>query len=200
MKYAFFSDVHGNINALIAVYKSIKERSIENIIFLGDAIKNGNYEEDDHVVEFLKDNKIVMIKGNHDRVGENKELSPENIDFLEKAREYIIKENILAFHSSLRSPDNYLFRDYEINREHDFIMIHFGEFRFHLFGHTHERALFSISKYKSLKTLPIVPITSLDQDLSYFINPGALCSLENNDRSYAVLDTTCNTLEFINID
>ena len=62
MKIAVFSDVHGNLKALKAVLKQIKEENVDLTVFLGDIFQRGN--EEIECLELLKDNEIVCLKGN----------------------------------------------------------------------------------------------------------------------------------------
>lgn len=62
MKIAVFSDIHGNLKALKAVLKQIKEENVDLTIFLGDIFQRGN--EEIECLELLKDNEIVCLKGN----------------------------------------------------------------------------------------------------------------------------------------
>jgi predicted phosphodiesterase len=63
-KYAVISDVHANTDALGAVLKDIKERQIQSIFFLGDAIGYG--PEPNESVRLLKAECNAIIAGNHD--------------------------------------------------------------------------------------------------------------------------------------
>ena len=61
-KIAIISDIHGNLEALIAVLKDIKERKIERIICLGDIIAKGANQKE--CVELIKKHCDVVLKGN----------------------------------------------------------------------------------------------------------------------------------------
>lgn len=63
-KYAVISDVHANCEALKAVLRDIKNRQIQNIFFLGDAVGYG--PEPNESVELLKSECKTIIAGNHD--------------------------------------------------------------------------------------------------------------------------------------
>ena len=63
MKLAIFSDIHGNYQALKAIFKKIGN-DYDEVIFLGDAIGIGpdSYE----CVKLLQEKKVRFISGNHD--------------------------------------------------------------------------------------------------------------------------------------
>ena len=54
MKIAVFSDVHGNLKALKAVLKQIKEKNADLTVFLGDIFQRGN--EETECLELLNSN------------------------------------------------------------------------------------------------------------------------------------------------
>ncbi len=64
MKFAFISDVHGNLPALEAVLKEIRQSSIDEIIFLGDAVGYGPWPKE--CVQLLMQNATISVLGNHD--------------------------------------------------------------------------------------------------------------------------------------
>ena len=64
MKVAIISDIHGNYEALKAVYEDIKSSNIDGIFCLGDLIGYG--PESERVVEFIIDKGIPCILGNHE--------------------------------------------------------------------------------------------------------------------------------------
>ena len=129
MNIAFFSDVHGNIQALNAVLSDIKSLNIAKIIFLGDLVINGPSPLE--VFEKMQKLRLMCwIKGNTDdwfveineewlpstQQEENlfqlflyakKHLNNEYIDFLldcpEKCALEIDGVTILAVHGSPRS-------------------------------------------------------------------------------------------------
>lgn len=62
VKIAFLSDVHGNLEALKAVLKDIKEREITHIICLGDIIAKGSHPKE--CLELIKSQSEIVLLGN----------------------------------------------------------------------------------------------------------------------------------------
>ncbi|MBQ1999855.1 MAG: metallophosphoesterase family protein [Spirochaetales bacterium] len=62
MKIAVFSDIHGNLKALKVVLEQIKEKKVDQIVFLGDIFQRGHEEAE--CLDLIKENKIVCVKGN----------------------------------------------------------------------------------------------------------------------------------------
>lgn len=65
MKIAFISDIHGNITALNAVLKDIKNKKIDKVFCLGDIIAKGRNSEE--CVQLVKKECDVVVRGNCDR-------------------------------------------------------------------------------------------------------------------------------------
>lgn len=66
MYIAFISDIHGNYFALKAAIKKIKELNVTKIYCLGDIV---NYYYEPHkCIDLLIKNKILSIKGNHEKI------------------------------------------------------------------------------------------------------------------------------------
>jgi putative phosphoesterase len=63
--YAILSDIHGNLQALLAVLKNIKSKGIDKMINLGDHFFGAL--EPEGVAEILRENPMICISGNTDR-------------------------------------------------------------------------------------------------------------------------------------
>lgn len=66
MKYAIFSDVHGNLLNLISFFQETKEFGIENYICLGDLCNY--YPDSKEVIELIDKKAIICLMGNHDKM------------------------------------------------------------------------------------------------------------------------------------
>lgn len=63
-KIAVFSDVHGNLPALEAVLKDIKNRDVDQVFCLGDLVDCAPWTNE--VIELIRTNHISCLMGNHD--------------------------------------------------------------------------------------------------------------------------------------
>ena len=135
MRIAVISDIHGNIYALEEVLKDIQKQDVNLIICLGDLVGYGCNPND--VIEKIRDEKILCIKGNYDAsvvdkdytfIRENeinsfslpwavKTVTTENIEFLKELPQTIVLEfnnkKIQFVHGSPRKINEYLTEDYE---------------------------------------------------------------------------------------
>jgi len=64
MRYAIFSDAHGNIDAVNAMFMKAEKMDIDKYIFCGDII--GYFHQTTEVIKCLRQNRVLCIKGNHD--------------------------------------------------------------------------------------------------------------------------------------
>lgn len=64
MKVAVFSDIHGNLEALISILNDIKKEKVDEIICLGDVIGIGPNSSE--CIDLLIDNDVRNVLGNHD--------------------------------------------------------------------------------------------------------------------------------------
>ena len=64
MRIAVLSDVHGNLDALLAVFKDLDHAGIHTVFCLGDMIGYG--PDPDAVVLAVRDRKIQTVMGNHE--------------------------------------------------------------------------------------------------------------------------------------
>lgn len=127
MRIALISDIHGNVVALEAVLADIDRHSVDQIIFLGDAVTLGPHPQE--VITLLRNLDCPCIMGNHDdfvlhaeqflqdnHAVEMKErmawtvaqLSAADLDYLREFQAWIQIElndaqQLLCFHGSPRS-------------------------------------------------------------------------------------------------
>lgn len=82
MRIAVISDIHSNKYALEEVLRDIKNRQIDTIICTGDLV--GYLPFPNEVIDIIRENRILTIKGNHDaNVSNTKKLSKVEFENLE---------------------------------------------------------------------------------------------------------------------
>lgn len=204
MKYAVISDVHGNIEALNAVLKGIKDKNIREIIFLGDAVGYGPDPEE--CVGILNSECSAMLAGNHDWavlgltdieyfnpdakasiLWTRERLSREAISTLKTfvISKEIENKKILLVHSTPKEPEawHYLLTlwDAEIN-------FHYFDNRICLIGHSHQP--FIIERLPSGEMITYKDRAMLVNENRYIINVGSVGQPRDRDprACYAVID------------
>jgi predicted phosphodiesterase len=153
MRYAIISDIHGNVEALQAVFADIRKKNVDSIICLGDIV--GYYPDPERCIELVKKEVEYCVAGNHDYAAIGRidtqnftyyayaamEWTKQNIS--EKAIEYLQSlpltvnlENMYFTHSSPSNPQDwvYVFPDSEETVFEAFNSLVYGV---NFIGHTH---------------------------------------------------------------
>lgn len=77
MKVAILSDVHANLEALTAVLEDLDSRSVDRILFLGDAVGYG--ADPAPCIELLEKLVFRSVAGNHDQAAGNDQEGLEDL-------------------------------------------------------------------------------------------------------------------------
>src|SRR5215470_35592 len=159
MRYAIFTDIHANLEALETVLAKIdqiaQDDPIDQIWFLGDLVGYG--PNPNECIEKLRERTDVIIAGNHDwaAVGKidledfseaarisaewtAKELTEEHRTFLANLPERLVKDDCTLVHGSPYGP-LWEYLTSEVLAERSFQ--HFST-RFCIVGHTHVPVIF----------------------------------------------------------
>ena len=125
MRIAFLTDVHGNLEALNAILRSVNASAVDKIVCLGDLVGYG--PDPAAIVESLGalvDAGAVCIKGNHDEaacktsagMSENAkiaidwtrgQLRPPHLEFLSALPMAVADEDRLYVHASAKTPEKW---------------------------------------------------------------------------------------------
>jgi diadenosine tetraphosphatase ApaH/serine/threonine PP2A family protein phosphatase len=190
-RYLILSDIHSNLEALEAVFRTVQRRRYDGVLCMGDLVGYG--ASPNPVVTRLRRLKHpIFVRGNHDKVccgiedGSNfnaaakfssqwtqKKLSQENRRFLailpQGPRE--VMPGVLIAHGSLPDEDSYLFSDFDAYQSFEAM-----PFRVCFFGHTHFPAVF-VQDDAGIEFWQIRGETSeieLKPGSRYLINPGSV--------------------------
>lgn len=174
MRYAIFTDIHANLEALDAVLEKIdelaKEKPIDHIWFLGDLVGYG--PNPNECIDKLRKRTDIMIAGNHDWAAVGKidledfsaaarisaewtaeQLTEENKNFLANLPERIEMGECTLVHGSPYGP-LWEYLTSEVLAERSFQ--HFSS-RFCFVGHTHVPVIFQQpDAIANAPTLPLV--------------------------------------------
>ncbi len=151
MRYALISDIHGNREALDAVFEEIEGRDCDSVLCLGDIVGYG--PDPNYCVETIRRKADAAILGNHDEAVLNKDivysfnryaraaalwtsetLQDKNKQFLRGLTYSIVTEDIFLVHSSPDNPQewNYILSGYDAQRQ-----FRFFDQKTCFIGHTH---------------------------------------------------------------
>ncbi len=203
MTWAFFSDVHGNREALEAVIKDFERSGVTRRIFLGDAVGYG--ASPNECLEILGDLVEYALLGNHDiaalmdspadefnRVAQQAVMWTRSV-LTQESREWLLSfpltesfDDIRIVHASPANPErwDYILDPYSA----DFAFRHFEE-AVCFFGHSHLPLIFEKPADGPCTMCDETPL-QLKDDYRYLINVGSVGQPRDGDSRacYAVYD------------
>ena len=205
MKIALISDIHSNLQALLAALSDIDGRRIDQVYCLGDIVGYGGSPNE--CVDLVRQRASAVVLGNHDQAAlkpsdgdyftkpgkiaaewTNKTLTDENRQFL-AALPFTSEAGICTLvHASPQFPPAWQYVD-----SIDVARVQFAHFttKICFIGHTHVPALCG----EDLKTF------KFKKNLRFLINVGSIGQPRdgNPHLSYGILDTDAWSYENIRI-
>jgi predicted phosphodiesterase len=204
MRYAIFSDVHSNREALEAVIAAYKDESIDKYLCLGDLV---GYAADPNLcVQTVKAISEVTIAGNHDWASVNlfssdyfnplardalewtkRTLKNRQKTYLESLKLVYKNQDLTLVHGTLDQPSdfNYMTDGYSARKTFSLL-----ETNICFIGHTHVAGMFIKDKknriiYRQDYTIDI------KEDTAYIINTGSVGQPRDADprAAYCIYDT-----------
>ncbi len=215
MKYVIFSDVHSNLEALLALLEHKKVKNADKFLFLGDMVGYG--PDPIEVIEsFAGICNLQLVRGNHDKV--IADLEPSSLfnpiaafsaewsksRLSEKARDFlkaiprgplVIDRFLTICHGSFFDEDYYIFSAFEAAES-----IRMMETSIGFFGHTHYPILYYTRNEKTEGVhLNENTRIKLDGNTRYLINPGSIGQPrdKNPASSFIVFDSARMEIQFI---
>jgi predicted phosphodiesterase len=212
MRFAVISDVHGNLEALLAVLQDIENSRVEAIYSLGDHIGYG--PDPEAVVQEIIKGRIPAVLGNHELAA----IDPDHLNWFNPvARKSLVQSIAMLSQSSLaaigRLEKSMILADCLF--VHGFPPDSVDTYRFQVgpderqrimaampapvcfIGHTHELVLLT-SDGASVTSHRIEQGTiSLTKSRRYIINVGSVGQPRdgNNNAKYVIWDTDLFTIE-----
>ncbi len=224
MKRALISDIHGNLEALLAVLEDARSQSVDEIYCLGDIIGYG--PNPCECLDEVMKNATVTILGNHDQAAlfdpdgfnpmalqaiywtrdqlDNGPGTPAQVnkrwDFLGELPRFVDEGDFKFVHGSPRDPTNeYVFPEYVFDQRKMEIL--FGKVQQYCFmGHTHLPGVFTtqcefISPEECDHFFPLGSSKVL-------VNVGSVGQPrdEDNRSCYVILDMNARTVTYRRVD
>lgn len=216
MRYAIFSDVHGNVEALTTMLAAFESMNIDKYMCLGDLVGYG--ANPDTCCTMVRELGAVTLLGNHDAAVSGRmdysyyyeaarealdwcrdRLSEENMAWL-KTLPYTHKEGDLEFsHGSPLEPEEY---DYIFAPEQarDLAYQKPDLARVTFIGHSHLTKVFAVKGNEALDV--VAPRFVLKPDMKYVITVGSVGQPRDYDpRSCAgIYDSEAESFEFVRVE
>ena len=99
MRTALISDIHGNLEGLLAVLADSKQRQCDRVLCLGDLVDGGPSSAE--VVKLFQERSFLCVRGNHDEYP-SVDLPRETEEYLQALPAAIIEGSVIYTHTSPR--------------------------------------------------------------------------------------------------
>lgn len=197
------SDIHGNLEALNAVFEDIKNINVDRIICLGDIIGYG--PNPNECLELIKKNNCIPIIGNHEDIylgnisdkecsnigiissrWTKEEVNKNYVPYIKSFKKFLSDNDCLYAHTSFLT-NNY---PYLNNDSHIVEAFNYEKYNMVFYGHTHRPKITSLEngEIESINILENITIDIKD-NVKYFINVGSVGQQRDSitNASYAIL-------------
>ncbi len=219
MRYLVFTDIHGNLEALLAVLKFVMKKRIDHYLFLGDLVGYG--ASPNEVVQKLSALKpLSLVRGNHDKAvcgldsvqtfnpiaasaiyWTKSRITKKNFDFLYKLKKSpeVVHETITICHGSPFDEDYYIFGEFDAAEAFSYFQTPVC-----FFGHTHFPFVYA-EKDQIVEGTFLEGRTNdvkLEKGVRYLINPGSVGQPRDRDpmAAFAIYDSDARTVKFFRVE
>jgi predicted phosphodiesterase len=195
---AIISDIHGNLNALVAVFEDIARNNCDRTICLGDVVDGG--PSDAAAVRFLMDHGITTVRGNHDECAELPSTSPE-MQFLNSLPPELIEGDIIFTHITPRATERKIRDQYEA-----WNVFEETPHRLAFVGHTHIPAIYryepNVAGAAAIVPFQYATPIAINPSHRYIVCVGAVGYGRDGIAAarYAILDSARSALEVRRVD
>ncbi len=212
MRYAIFSDIHGNRQAWEAVLADMEASSVHVYVCLGDVVGYGPRPQE--VLRGIRARTQNMVVGNHDAAAAGRidtslfnpvarkaiewtrgQLDEESLAFLSAMPVGIATEELLFVHAEAVDPGRFGYIDDAATAQQNFAA---SNHRVTFVGHTHTPALFRLEEDGSVVQLPDQDCI-LEADRRYIVNVGSVGEPRDFDdirARYVIYDADARGLYF----
>jgi predicted phosphodiesterase len=217
MRYAIFSDIHGNLDAYLAILEDIKDKGIDRKICLGDLVGYG--PEPIECIDKTIEEGIIVIAGNHDietvRTVKNRQFNKDALRTIELTREILQQKGELYLkfltslnnthneeffhcaHANIRKPVAYEYVLDTVDAKHTFKDM---EKSLLFIGHTHVPIIFVENKIVREIDAPdhIREPMDINKNRRYIINVGSVGQPRDHDprACYVIFDDETHKLTY----
>ena len=198
VRYLIISDIHANLEALHSVIAATAGQ-YDQVLCLGDLIGYG--ADPNAVIEWVRDNASIVVRGNHDKACAGLEdlewfnpvakaaalwtqqaLTPENKEYVRGLAQGPVQVNgFQIVHGSPMDEDDYLLAAPDAGQVFAYL-----EARLTFFGHTHLQGGF-IWNHARIESIGYPgpfrnrQMLDLDPECAYLVNPGSVGQPRDGD-------------------
>ncbi len=219
MRFLIFTDIHGNLEALEAMFKHVSRKRIDHYLYLGDLVGYG--ASPNETIDRVKQlQPLSIIRGNHDKAvcgldsietfnpiaasaitWSRKEISKPNARFLCRLKKgpLIINDQVSISHGAPFDEDFYIFGEFDAAEAFHYLPTRIG-----FFGHTHFPFLY-VQEGNVVRAHPLDGdhgTVRMKKNARYLINPGSVGQPRdrNPKAACAIYDSTEAVLTYYRFD
>ncbi|HEX2695957.1 MAG TPA: metallophosphoesterase family protein [Acidobacteriota bacterium] len=219
MRYLVFTDIHGNLEALLAVLKFVMKKRVDHYLFLGDLVGYG--ASPNEVVQKLAALKpLSLVRGNHDKAvcgldsvqtfnpiaasaiyWTKSRITKKNFDFLYKIKKSpdVVHETITICHGAPFDEDYYIFGEFDATEAFSYFQTPVC-----FFGHTHFPFIYA-EKDQIVEGTFLEGRSNeirLEKGVRYLINPGSVGQPRDRNpmAAFAIYDSAARTVKFYRVE
>ncbi len=219
MRYLVFTDIHGNLEALLAVLKFVMKKRIDHYLFLGDLVGYG--ASPNEVVQKLAALKpMSLVRGNHDKAvcgldsvqtfnpiaasaiyWTKSRITKKNFDYLYKIKKSpdVVHETITLCHGAPFDEDYYIFGEFDAAEAFSYFQTPVC-----FFGHTHFPFIYA-EKDQIVEGTFLEGRSNeikLEKGVRYLINPGSVGQPRDRNpmAAFAIYDADARTVKFYRVE
>jgi predicted phosphodiesterase len=217
--YGVLGDIHGNIEALVAVLAALDRRGVRKLLCVGDIV--GYNADPDECAALLRERRAVSIAGNHDLIGTGqlgfercsnkaryslertrRSLAPETAAWLATlSPSELVEERIALVHGGVRDVQQYMTTPRHIHQNAEFLLGDVPHARICFFGHSHAQRVYRVEA-GAVEDLSGEDRYVLKREPLHFINPGSVDAQRKREHKLAecaIFDSLDWTLEFVRV-
>jgi len=220
MRYFIFTDIHGNMEAFLALLRFAKRRKIDHYLFLGDMVGYGA-SPNVVIVKLRMLKPINVVRGDHDRAvcceldsvqtfnpiaasaihWTREHISNKNLAYLTQLKKgpEIVHEHITICHGAPFDEDYYIFGEFDAAEA--FLHI---ETPVTFFGHTHFPFVYTDNDHIVEGTFLTGNTNEIkvEKGTRYLINPGSVGQPRdrNTRAACAIYDSDARKISFFRVE
>ena len=217
MRIGFISDIHSNLEALLAVEEHMKNCKLDRVVCLGDIV--GYAAKPYECIDKVKEISHQVLAGNHDWAPVDKvdiscfnpyakeailwtkeSLGPQHKEYLRGLPLVHQELDFTCVHASLYEPDEFHYLDSYPSVYRDFLFLERAQSKVLFLGHTHIPTVF-ISKAENLYR-DYSPRVEFSPKYSYIVNVGSVGQPRDRDprACFCIFDTEEHSVEFVRLE
>ena len=215
MRYLIFTDIHGNLEAMLALMKFARRRKIDHYICLGDLIGYGA-SPNEVIQKVISLKPLTIIRGNHDKAvcqiesiktfnpiaasaiyWTRQNISKRNYQFISRLKKgpVILHKSITLCHGAPFDEDFYIFGEFDAAEA--FLHLHT---QISFFGHTHFPFVYTENDHIVEGTFLTGNSNEvkIEKGTRYLINPGSVGQPRDRNTlsACAIYDSTAGKIRF----